>query len=105
VTRGVALSAVLSGLAIADRGAAIVPDGAFYLFVDCRDLLGRTTPTGTRLQNDLDITLYLLDEAHVAVIQGSAYGAPGFIRLSYATSMETIDAGIAAVAAAVEVLG
>jgi len=67
----------------------------FYLFVDCRDLLGRTTPTGTRLQNDLDITLYLLDEAHVAVIQGSAYGAPGFIRLSYATSMETLQEGSA----------
>ncbi|GAA4390777.1 aspartate transaminase [Tsukamurella soli] len=91
----------LAGFAGIEGLVPIEPDGAFYLFVDCRGLLGRTTPAGATLETDLDVTLYLLDEAHVAVIQGSAYGLDGFFRLSYATSTETIDAGIQAVRSAV----
>ncbi len=91
----------VAGIDAIDGLSAVVPDGAFYLFVDCRGLLGRMTPAGARIENDLDLTLYLLDEAHVAVIHGTAYGAPGFLRLSYATSLETIDTGLTAIAAAV----
>ena len=75
----------------------VVPDGAFYLFVDCSGLIGRTTPSGKLLENDQDVTLFLLDEASVAVIQGSAYGAASFFRMSFATSIETIEAGAAAI--------
>ncbi|MGC0252206.1 aspartate transaminase [Pseudactinotalea sp. Z1748] len=79
----------------------IEPDGAFYLFVDCEGLLGRRTPQGAELTNDQEVTLYLLEEAGVAVIQGSAFGAEPFFRMSYATDLDTIEDGIAAIAAAV----
>jgi len=91
-------------LGAVDGLSPVVPDGAFYLFVDCSGLIGRTTPAGTVLENDQAVTLYLLDEAGVAVIQGSAYGADGCFRMSFATSLETIEAGGAAVAKAVAAL-
>lgn len=82
----------------------IEPQGAFYLFVDCRGLLGRTTPDGAVLESDEDVTLYLLERAGVAVIQGSAYGLPGYFRMSFATDLETIRAGLAAISDAVAAL-
>ncbi|WP_317140115.1 aspartate transaminase [Microbacterium betulae] len=97
--RAVELVGAVDGL------APIVPDGAFYLFVDCRGLLGRTTPTGAVLENDQDVALYFLEEAGVAVIQGSAYGVAPFFRMSFATDRETIEAGIGAIREAVERLG
>lgn len=83
----------------------LMPDGAFYLYVDCSGLIGRTTPAGATLETDQDVTLYLLDEAGVAVIQGSAYGRSPFFRISFATNIEVIDDAIAAVEAAVARLG
>jgi aspartate aminotransferase len=91
----------VAGLTAIDGLAPLVPDGAFYLFVDCSALIGSSAPNGAVLADDVEVTRYLLDEAHVAVIQGSAYGMDGFFRISYATSMEVIDSGIAAIAAAV----
>lgn len=84
-----------------DGLSPIEPDGAFYLFVDCAGLLGRRTPQGGVLTDDQQVTLYLLEEAGVAVIQGSAFGAEPFFRMSYATDLATIEEGIAAIAAAV----
>jgi aspartate aminotransferase len=80
----------------------IAPDGAFYLFVDCSGLLGRHTPAGTLLETDQDVTLYLLDVAGVAVIQGSAYGSEPFFRISFATSLTEIERGAMAIAEAVK---
>jgi len=80
----------------------IVPDGAFYLFVNCSGLIGRHTPSGGLLETDEDVTLYLLDVASVAVIQGSAYGSSPFFRISFATSIDEIDKGAAAIADAVQ---
>jgi aspartate aminotransferase len=80
---------------------AVVPDGAFYLFVGCSGLIGRRTPEGGVLENDQDVTLYLLESADVAVIQGSAYGTEPFFRMSYATGLETIEAALEAVGEAV----
>ena len=79
----------------------IEPDGAFYLFVDCAGLIGRRTPQGQELTSDQDVTLYLLEEAGVAVIQGSAFGAEPFFRMSFATDLDTIEAGVAAISEAV----
>jgi aspartate aminotransferase len=62
------------------------PEGAFYVFPGCQALLGKRTPKGRLLENDRDVVLYLLDEAGVAVVQGSAYGMPGHFRISFATS-------------------
>jgi len=62
------------------------PQGAFYVFPDVSGFFGRKTPAGRVLQNDADFAAALLEEAHVAVVQGAAFAAPGFIRLSTATA-------------------
>ena len=62
------------------------PEGAFYVFPGCQALLGKRTPKGRLLETDRDVVLFLLDEAGVAVVQGSAYGMPGHFRISFATS-------------------
>lgn len=63
-----------------------LPEGSFYLFVGCSDLIGRRTPDGMTLDSDQDVVLYLLEHASVATIQGSAYGASPYFRISFATS-------------------
>lgn len=62
------------------------PDGTFYLWVNCAALLGRTTPDGYVLGDDQDVVLYLLEQASVATIQGSAYGTSPYFRISFATT-------------------
>lgn len=65
------------------------PDGAFYLFPDVTALYGKKK--GTReIKTSGDYVMYLLEEAHVATVDGSAFCFPGHIRLSYATSEEEI---------------
>ena len=60
------------------------PEGAFYLFPDVRELMGRSTPDGTVVADDVALASYLLNEG-VAVVPGSGFGMQGFLRLSYAT--------------------
>jgi len=60
------------------------PNGAFYVFPNCQKLLG------TKLKTDKEFVEKLLEEALVAVVQGSAFGLDGFFRISYATSMENL---------------
>lgn len=60
------------------------PGGAFYVFTACRDLLGKTTPAGKLLRTDEDVAIALLEEANVAVMQGSAFGLAPYIRIAYA---------------------
>lgn len=62
------------------------PEGAFYLFPRCEDLLGKATPEGKLLLTDLDFCDYLLEHALVAAVPGSAFGLDGYFRISYATS-------------------
>jgi len=66
------------------------PSGAFYLFPDVSEFLG---PDGVRTSADL--AQALLDDVRVAVTPGEAFDAPGFIRMSYATSMEQLERGAA----------
>lgn len=66
------------------------PSGAFYVFPSCKGLIGKKTPKGEVIKNDSDFSTYLLEEALVAVVQGSAFGAEGYFRISYATSDETL---------------
>jgi aspartate aminotransferase len=80
------------------------PDGAFYVFPSVAGLLGRKTPAGHVLASDMDVTLFLLDHAGVAVIDGSSYGMPAHLRLSFATSVDQIEAGCAAMRSAVQAL-
>ncbi|OAE53899.1 aspartate aminotransferase [Achromobacter insolitus] len=69
------------------------PQGAFYVYPSVAGLLGKCTPTGRVLETDLDVVMFLLDTAGVAVLDGSAYGLSPYLRLSFATSMENIEEG------------
>jgi aspartate aminotransferase len=80
------------------------PDGAFYAYVNCTGVIGKTTPDGRKINNDEDFTLYLLEAASVAVIQGSAYGLSPYFRISYATGLPVIEESIAAIEKAVQAL-
>jgi len=73
------------------------PQGAFYVLPNFSAYMGKSYKKGNksiRIKNDLDLAEYLLVEALVAVVPGSAFGAPGYLRLSYATSMEIIIKGL-----------
>ncbi len=73
-----------------------MPEGAFYAFADCRSLYGLEYK-GKPIANDEDVAFFLLDEAHVAAVPGGAFGAPGYVRFSYATSEDRIRGGIEAI--------
>ena len=62
------------------------------------EYLGAHTPDGTVIATDSDLALYLLDHAHVATVAGSAFCAPGYIRLSYATSDDNIRTALRRIA-------
>jgi len=67
--------------------------GSFYLFVDMQKAIGKKTPAGKEIKNSDDFSLFLIEEANVAVVPGSAFGYEGFFRLSFATSMEELREG------------
>lgn len=62
------------------------PQGAFYLFPEVSAYLGKNAPDGRTIVTDNDLAMYLLEEAHVATVSGSAFCLPGYIRLSYAAA-------------------
>ena len=69
-------------------GVEVVPaDGTFYLFPSVEGLIERLPD----VKNDMTLCSFLLDKAEVAVVPGSAFGAPGYIRLSYAAAMDQIQ--------------
>ncbi|MBQ0104854.1 MAG: pyridoxal phosphate-dependent aminotransferase [Armatimonadetes bacterium] len=70
-----------------------MPKGAFYAFPNISALLGKTFD-GKVLATCDDLCAYFLDNAKVALVAGSGFGAPNYIRLSYATSMENIKEGL-----------
>ena len=84
--------------------SCLPPAGAFYLFPNCSGVIGRKTPEGKVIENDLDFVLYLLDGVGVAALQGAAYGLSPYFRLSIATSMEVIKAGCDRIETAVAAL-
>ncbi len=66
------------------------PEGAFYVYPDASELMGKTTPKGKRIENDQDLIGYFLDEAQVAAVHGGAFGLSPAFRVSYATSEEIL---------------
>ena len=66
--------------------SCLKPSGAFYVFPNCKKLLGKKT----KLKTDKEFVEKLLENAQVAVVQGSAFGLDGYFRISYATSMENL---------------
>jgi aspartate aminotransferase len=69
------------------------PEGAFYVYPSVAGLLGRTTRGGRKLDTDADIARALLEEQHVATVQGAAYGMSPYLRISYATDTESLRTG------------
>ncbi len=68
------------------------PEGAFYVYPSCKDLLGKTTESGKVLETDEDFVTALLEQEGVAVVHGSAFGLGPNFRISYATSTEALTA-------------
>ena len=66
-----------------------MPDGAFYAFPDISAFFGKSY-NGNTIQNDEDLSMFLLHEGHLTTVNGSAFGEPNCIRISYATSMEQL---------------
>ena len=66
------------------------PEGAFYVFPNIAGCLGKTSAGGRRIETDTDFALALLEEKHVAAVQGSAYGMSPYLRISYATDTASL---------------
>tara|TARA_B100001013_G_scaffold199005_1_gene120495 strand:- start:107 stop:1306 length:1200 start_codon:yes stop_codon:yes gene_type:complete len=71
------------------------PNGAFYVFPNCKSCLNKKDIKNNKIKTDKDFVESLLENAGIAVVQGSAFGLPGFFRISYATSMENLQKALA----------
>lgn len=80
------------------------PMGAFYLFPEVSSYIGRVAPDGRVIGDSGALALYLLEEAHVATVDGAAFCAPGYIRLSYATSDDNLVEAFARISKALAAL-
>ncbi|MDQ7057685.1 MAG: pyridoxal phosphate-dependent aminotransferase [Ghiorsea sp.] len=78
----------------------ITPDGAFYVFPSISGWIGKTTPEGVTLTDDVVVCEWLLEAAGVALVPGTAFGSAGQIRFSYAVSQETLEDAVNRVAEA-----
>jgi len=81
---------MLAGLAQLPGVDTFVPDGAFYLYADVTRHIG----PGTNFADDLALATWLLEQELVATVPGTAFGTPGFLRISYATDDESLRAGL-----------
>jgi aspartate aminotransferase len=80
------------------------PKGAFYAFPNVASFIGKRSPEGALIDDDVQLCDWLVDVAKVAVVPGSGFGAPGFVRLAYACSMANIEEGVARMARALGTL-
>ena len=92
---------IVAGLNAIEGISCRMPQGAFYVFPNISELLGKATPKGVVLTSGDDFATYFLEEFNVAAVPGSGFGTPDYLRLSYATSMETIQKGLERIANAV----
>nr|WP_321982176.1 aminotransferase class I/II-fold pyridoxal phosphate-dependent enzyme [uncultured Cohaesibacter sp.] len=77
------------------------PAGGFFIFTDCRELIGKKTPSGSVIESGMDVVSHILDDTGVILVGGEAFGVDGFFRLSIATDMETIKKGCGKIASAI----
>ncbi len=82
---------VLNELAGIKELQLIKPNGAFYLYIGCKGVIGKTTIDGKILQTDNDFCTYLLEHHHVATVSGDGFGLSPYFRISYATSMDNLE--------------
>ena len=69
----------------------LVPEGAFYVYPKCQEMVGKKTTDGKILATDGDIAAYLLEREGVAVVFGEAFGLSPFFRISYATDTDLLS--------------
>jgi aspartate aminotransferase len=67
------------------------PEGAFYVYVSCAGWLGKRTPQGKVLENDAEVTAWLLDSVHLALPNGAGYGLSPFFRVSFAAEQSLLE--------------
>ncbi len=95
---------LVNALNAIDGMDCITPDGAFYVFPTITDWLGKTTPEGLTLTDDVVVCEWLLEAAGVALVPGTAFGSHGQIRFSYAVSQDTLEDAVNRVAEAAATL-
>ncbi len=83
-----------------DGMSCIMPTGAFYAFPNTSNIYGRKF-SGREISSSSDLALYLLEEANVALVPGAAFGDDNYLRISYATSLDTIKTGVARIKEAI----
>jgi aspartate aminotransferase/aspartate/glutamate/aspartate-prephenate aminotransferase len=71
-----------------------MPQGAFYVYPDVSSYFGAETPGGETIKDSSDLCFYLLEEHHVALVPGTAFGAADGLRISYASSMDDLKTGL-----------
>lgn len=86
--------AMLERLRAIDGVKCPTPGGAFYLFPEVSHYLGTTAPDGRSIDDSKDLCFYLLEEHHVALVHGNAFGAPRGLRISYAASMDDLQTAL-----------
>ena len=91
---------IVERLAAIEGVRCISPQGAFYVLPDWSERLAASK----RINDDVGLAEFLLEEAHVATVPGTAFGAPGHLRFSYAVSRERIDEGIDRIEGVLEAL-
>lgn len=79
------------------------PQGAFYVFPDISSFFGKSDGE-TTIRNDEDFSMYLLHQAHVSTVMGTAFGNGNCVRMSFATSMDKLEEAVKRIAAAVSAL-
>ena len=82
---------VVNSLNAIEGISCLKPQGAFYVFPNCKGLIGKKDKSGKKITNDTEFVQSLLENNDVAVVQGSAFGLEGFFRISYATSTEKLE--------------
>lgn len=80
------------------------PEGAFYIFPECKSFYGKKSGDGRVIANSGDLAMYLLEVGHVACVGGTAFGAPECIRMSYAISDEKLVEAFARIKNALSLL-
>ena len=80
------------------------PEGAFYVYPNCKGLIGRKPPNGKVMGNDRDVVIYLMEEGGVAAVHGEAYGLSPHFRLSFADSMENLEEACRRIQSAIQAL-
>ena len=95
---------LVNALNAIDGVDCITPDGAFYVFPSVTGWIGKETPEGTVLTDDVVICEWLLEAAGVALVPGTAFGSAGQIRFSYAVSQDTLEDAVNRVAEAAATL-